>query len=329
MTAGKPTALCILWTMALLLLSISVFAQQASAPAHIVVANDDGVDSPGIAALVDVLAADPGYRVTVVAPADKQSGQGHALVISSEIRAWRHDSIAGCPTWAVDATPATVVGVALSALLADDPPQLVVSGINRGENSGRTAWYSGTIGAAREAVLEGVPAVAISLQLNWSNPEPDFEGAARWAKPVIDAVRDHGLPAGVLLNVNVPLEVSAIRGYRIARMGLARDEINGYEVVREEDGALFLRGKWSPPTEDAPGTDTEALLAGWVSLVPLHLDQTALSALPALDALGLHSTEATGLTTGANLLLWVFPLVLVVLVVALAVVQRRAGSEER
>jgi 5'-nucleotidase len=273
----------------LLAAATGVAADETARPCHVLVANDDGVDAPGLAALAAVLAADPAYRVTVVAPTEVQSGMGHAVVIEGLIRAALHEPVAGSAAWSVDGTPATTVRVALSGILAADPPDLVLSGINRGENVGRIAWYSGTVAAAREAVLAGVPAVAFSLQLDWSDPRPDFAAAARWAKPVVDAVRRQGLPAGVLLNVNIPRATAATRGYRLARMGLAPDQVNRYDLDREEGGQRWYRSRWAPPQERAPGSDTRELDQGWVTVVPLGLDQTELSALPGLLELELSA----------------------------------------
>ncbi len=185
----------------------------AAEPIHVMVSNDDGVDAPGLQAIVALIAADPAYRVTVVAPKHQQSVSGHGLVTRTEIEVVEHAPIAGCPAWSVDATPATVARIGLTALLVDDPPDLIVSGINHGENDGLGAWTSGTVAVAREGALAGIPAVAVSLQLDWSDPKPDFDAAARWAKPVIDAVRTEGLPTGIYLNVNVPLDPAKARGY--------------------------------------------------------------------------------------------------------------------
>jgi 5'-nucleotidase len=272
---------------ALVVAAVWLAAADQPRPYHVLISNDDGVDAPGIAALAAVLAADPAYRVTVVAPAEAQSGMGHALRLEGLIRASAHEAVKGCAAWAVDATPATTVRVALTGILADDPPELVLSGINRGENAGRIAWYSGTVGAAREAVLAGVPAIAFSLELDWSDPKPDFVEAARWAKPIVDAVRLQGLPPGVLLNVNLPREPSSARGYRLAGMGLAADRINRYDLDRREGGVRWYRSRWAPPVETTPGSDTLELGHGWVTVVPLGLDQTAYQALPRLQALEL------------------------------------------
>jgi 5'-nucleotidase len=257
----------------------------APEPYHVMLVNDDGVDAPGLAALAEVLAADSSYRVTIVAPLEHQSGKGHALVIRGEIPAHEREPIAGCTTWAVDATPATVTRVGLSALLADDPPSLVISGINKGENVGRIAWYSGTVGAAREAVMAGFNSIAFSLQLDWENPKPDFATAAALAKTVVDSVRQHGLPEGVYLNVNIPLVPKDAKGYRLSRMGLAPDQLNAYEQVREEDGVRYYKSRWFPPADLEDGTDNLALREGWVTLVPLSLDATDYSAIPVLQDL--------------------------------------------
>ena len=253
----------------------------------------------GLEALVAELVSDPAYRVTVVAPSVQHSGSGHALVIRGEIAVRRHPTILGAVAWAVDATPATTVRIGLATLLVDDPPDLVVSGINRGENVGRAPWYSGTVGAAREAVIAGVPAVAISQQLDWSDPRPDWPVAARWAKAVVDAVRRHGLPDRTLLNVNIPRDASAVRGFRLARMGLAPDAVSRYDVVRRDGDTLWVKSVWSPPVETQRGTDTVALSQGWVSLVPLGLDQTDFDALAALQDLELACGEPSPSTAGA------------------------------
>jgi 5'/3'-nucleotidase len=272
------------WTLAAILLGAAVVAG-AGERCHVMIANDDGIDAPGIEALARVLAADPGYRVTVVAPAQQQSGVGHALTLRRLIQVGPHAEVGGAPAWAVDATPATTVRVGIDTVLAADPPDIVLSGINRGENVGLSAWYSGTLGAAREATVLGVPAVAFSLALDWGDPHPDFTAAARWVKPLVDAIRDGGLPHGVLLNVNIPKDPSAGRGYRLTRSSLAADLKTSYEVVREQDGVRWLTGHWSPPSETDPASDAAALGAGWVTITPLNLDQTDYRAFAALEGL--------------------------------------------
>jgi 5'/3'-nucleotidase len=271
----------------LVLLTGCAAATEAEVPFHVMLVNDDGIDSPGLAAVAAVLTADPGYRVTVVGPAEQQSGVGHAIVIRREIAIKSYGELGGAPAWSVDATPASVTAVGVTVILQDDLPDLVVSGINKGENIGRAAWYSGTLGAAREAVLRGIPAIALSLELDWKDPKPDWKAAAAQAKPLVDMVRSNPLPAGILLNVNFPRDTQAARGYRLASMGLAPDAVSRYEVDREEDGVRFVTSRWAAPVGDEPGTDITALAAGFIPVTPLKLDQTAYTELPGLIEIGI------------------------------------------
>ncbi len=285
----RYTAL-ILPALALLVLpTVLVEAEDtAPQPQHLLVVNDDGIDAPGLAALVEVLSADPAYRITIIAPAEPQSGKGHSMTIRQAIQVSPHEAIFDCPAWAVFATPATTVNLALATLLHEDPPDLVLSGINRGENVGRITWYSGTVGAAREAVLNEVPAIAFSLQLDWDNPQPDYRSAARWAKPVVDAVSSRPLLAGTLLNVNIPHGVDEIRGYRVTTTGLAEDSDSIWTMTLEEQGTRWYEVKrWRPAEDDFPGTDTRSLHGGSVVISPLILDPTAYQALTPLLELDL------------------------------------------
>jgi len=275
----------------LVLLSGCAADIQAQAPTHVMVVNDDGISSPGLAAVAAVIAADPSYRVTVVAPAEQQSGVGHAIVIRREIAIRPHDEVGGAPAWSVDATPASVTAVGLTVVLENDPPDLVVSGINKGENIGRAAWYSGTVGAAREAALRGIPAMALSLELDWADPKPDWASAAKLAKPIVDAIRQSSLPEGILLNVNFPSDTAVARGYRITKLGLAPDAISRYETDREEDGVRFVTSRWAPPEGDEMGTDIAAMAEGFVPITPLALDQTGYSALAGLVQIELERPD--------------------------------------
>ena len=275
----------LLIVMVFAMLAGAVVAEDSIKPYHVMVANDDGIDAPGIAAVVAVLAADPSYRVTVVAPAEQQSVTSHSHVTRREVPVRPHAPMAGAAAWSVGGTPASAVRIGLTGLLVDDVPDLVVSGINRGENNGLGAWTSGTVGAAREAVLVGVPSIALSLQLDWDDPRPDFETAARWCKPIIDAVRKDGLPDRVFLNVNVPRDTLAIKGYRLARMGLTPPAVARFDVMSEEDGITWYRSRWRPaPTAEA-GTDTRAMLDGWVAIAPMGLDQTDYGSFPMIQGL--------------------------------------------
>lgn len=282
------------WKNTMILASVLLCAgcaaeTQAEAPFHVMLVNDDGIDSPGLAAVAAALTADPAYRVTVVAPAEQQSGVGHAIVIRREIAVEPHDRVGGAPAWSVDATPASVTAIGLTVVLENDPPDLVLSGINKGENIGRAAWYSGTLGAAREAVLRGVPAVALSLGLDWSDPKPEWQAAAEWTKLLVDGIRGHRLPDGILLNVNFPVDTAAAHGFRLAGMGLEPDAVSRYEVDREEAGVRFVSSRWAPPEGAAAGTDIRAMADGFIPVTPLGLDQTAYTELPELITIDVWS----------------------------------------
>lgn len=251
---------------------------------HVMVANDDGIDSPGILELARVLAGDPSYRVTVVAPAHQQSGVGHALTLRREVGVKSHDLLPEIAAWAVDATPASTVLLGITTLLKEDRPELVVSGINRGGNLGRSAWISGTVGAAREALFLGIPAVAFSLEVGGESGGPEFEAAARWAKPVIDAVRNAGLPPGVLLNVNIPEDPDAAVGYRLARMDLGPDAEDRFVETRHEGDVRFFKSRWRASESPDAGSDRAALAQGFVAITPLGLDQTEHRAMGVLQS---------------------------------------------
>jgi 5'-nucleotidase len=274
-----------------LMVAAAAPAADAPRPWHVMVTNDDGIEAPGLEAVVRVLVADGAYRVTVVAPAENQSVASNSHVTRRDVALRAHAPIAGAPAWSVDATPASVARLGLTAVLADDRPDLVVAGVNAGENDGLGAWTSGTVAAAREAVLSGIPGVALSLELDWDDPRPDFDAAAAWCRPVIDAIRDHGLPVGVCLNVNVPRDTAAIRGYRVGRMNLAPPAVARFEPVRDEPGVRWFRSRWSPPTDAEPGTDSAALHAGWVAIAALGMDQTSFAAIPFLLTLDLAEPQ--------------------------------------
>lgn len=264
----------------LLLAAGAPLTATAGEPTHVLLTNDDGIDAPGLAAMAAAIAADPGYRLTVVAPKTQQSVSGHSLVTRREVEVRRYGGMADAPAWSVDGTPATVVRIGLTALLVEDPPDLIVSGINYGENDGLGSWVSGTVAAAREGVLNGVPSIAVSLEIEWQDPQPDFAAAASWAKPVIDAVRDQGLPPHVYLNVNVPKDTARVRGFRVARMGLDASAEARYEMSRvDSDGVRWYVNRWRPPEDPEPGRDSHALHQGLVSIAPLGLDHTAEAAV--------------------------------------------------
>jgi len=278
-------------TLTLFALAVAVAAAAAAQTArpHVLVTNDDGIDAPGIAALVDAIKAD--FRVTVAAPSEDQSGTGHGITYRAPVLVEERPGSDGVRRFAVHALPATCVRIAVTALCVQDPPTLVLSGINRGDNAGRSTWVSGTLGAAREGALAGLPAVAFSAVVVHGQ-DPDFAGAARWARLVLDRLRAAGLPAaGSLVKVEIPFPRGTARGVAVTAVGAAPNREDRYEEKAGPNGERLFVSRYAGPATDAAGTDVRALAEGWVTVTPLSLDQTDDRALAALAAVPWSATS--------------------------------------
>jgi 5'-nucleotidase len=233
---------------------------------QILVTNDDGVHAPGLMALAQAM-TELG-SVEIAAPARNQSSTGHKKTLFTEIRIDETQLSNGMPALSVDGSPADCIALAAMGLRSW-PPRLVVSGINRGENMGQDITYSGTVSAALEAALGGVPALAVSLSNIRANAVEDYTEAARVAVIVARTLLQRDLPPLTILNLNVPRGV--VKGLRLTRQGVRiyRDELeqngNRVQIVGE------------PPTGilDEAGTDLWAVHNGYASLTPIHLDMTA------------------------------------------------------
>jgi 5'/3'-nucleotidase len=238
-------------------------AQAPSQPYRILITNDDGVRAPGILAVAEALRgmAD----ITIVAPASNQSGKGHSITIEDPIYVDAVSLPGGLPATSVVATPATCVKVALGALLKQRP-DMVVSGINRGWNLGAVAYVSGTVGAAREAALAGIPAIAASLSAEESN----YTAAAQITRQVVEMARKNGLERGVFLNVNVPAGAAAvIKGIRLTRQS-ALTGVERFEEQRNPRGRRYFWSVWNEPAGDVQGTDVSAVEQGYAAVTPLR-----------------------------------------------------------
>lgn len=242
---------------------------RAVAPQHpyrILVTNDDGVRAPGILAVAQALQSLG--EITIAAPSENQSGKSHSIVTSDPIFVEQVTLTGGLRGYSIVATPATCVKVGVRALMAERP-DLVVSGINRGYNLGLVTYVSGTVGAAREAALMGIPAIASSLAVE----ETNYAAAADLVRQVAQMVRDRGLDAGVLLNVNVPAGPStAIKGLRVTRQSRLSGEEH-FEEQRSPTGRRMFWSIWKEPTGDAEGTDVWAAEHGYAAVTPLRADE--------------------------------------------------------
>jgi 5'-nucleotidase len=247
----------------------------------ILVSNDDGIDAPGIIALAEAL-SDLG-EVFVVAPDREQSAKSHAISLDRPLRVEEREP----NWWAIDGTPADSVYLALHHLLGRRP-DLVASGINRGYNLGSDFFYSGTVAAAVEGAVRGIPAFAMSLG---RGPRAGLEQAARFAHAVAHAILVFGLPPKTLLNVNVPNQAE-LKGYQWTRLGQRayRDQVEVRTDLRGQ--RYFWIGGPEVEVADTPGSDGEAVRAGCVSITPLDLDLTSHELLGSLPGWRLPGFEA-------------------------------------
>jgi len=243
-----------------------------AAPKRLLLTNDDGYSSEGIQVLADAL--EPLAEVWVVAPNSEQSGVSHALTLDRPLRLER----LGERRFAVDGTPTDCVTLAISNLMAESPPDLVVSGINFGGNMGVDVHYSGTVSATFEGVILGYPALAVS-QVRGEGFS--FHFAALYARRLAQWILDNGLPADTLLNVNVP--IGEPKGVKLTRIGVRRYTEGVIEETDPRNRRIYWIGGGEPIWEELPDTDFHEVASGFVSVTPLHLDMTDFRCLKRLE----------------------------------------------
>lgn len=235
----------------------------------ILVSNDDGIDAPGLFVLVQELKKIG--DVTVVAPDKQQSAVGHAITMNFPLRAKevrKHGAFFG---YAVEGTPADSVKLAVKALLKKKP-DLILSGVNHGGNTAISIIYSGTVSAATEGTILGIPSIAISLA---TYGPPDFRYAAKFARKLALLVVKKGLPEGTLLNVNVPpLPEKEIKGVMVTRQGRAVWN-DTFDVRRDPANKEYywLTGALADDDEGL-GFDQSAIRNNFISVTPIHYDLT-------------------------------------------------------
>lgn len=254
----------------------------------LLVSNDDGVFALGIRSLANRL-AEAGHEVMVVCPDQERSATGHGLTLHQPIRAEIVDSLfhPSVKAWACSGTPADCVKLALWALL-DSPPDLVLSGINHGSNLGTDVIYSGTVSAAMEGVIEGIPSIAFSL---CSYTSREFQAAAAFAETLVAQLAKQPLPELLLLNVNVPpVPTEAIAGVKITRQGVRR-YVDVFEKRTDPRGKTYywLAGEVLEDVEEVPDaiedapTDVQAVRENYISITPLQYNLTSAKGLGQLQ----------------------------------------------
>ena len=248
----------------------------SAAPSRtILLTNDDGIDAPGLAALERSLSGLG--RLVVVAPDREQSGASHALTLGRPLRVMPR----GDGRFQVDGTPADCVHLGVFHLTGGRPPDLVVSGINRGANLGDDVTYSGTVAGALEGTLLHVPSIALSAEIDGSG-SARFDVAAALARTLAERVLWGGLPANVFLNVNVPR--GEARGVRVTRQGTRTYRAAAIERLDPSGRPYYwIGGADMVPAGEEDG-DHEALRQGYVSISPLHANMTHAASMPALAA---------------------------------------------
>lgn len=237
----------------------------------ILLTNDDGINAPGLAALVESISQIG--EVIVVAPATEMSAVGHAITLSDPLRVTEFKKNGHFFGYAVSGTPADCVKIAYWALLKDKPkPNLIISGINLGSNTGINTIYSGTVSAATEGAILRLPSFAISLA---TFVKPDFSAAARFAQKFAQIIVEKRIPIGVYFNINVPaIPLEKITGVQVTRQGMA-NYIEDFQVRKDprERNYYWLTGE-KMEIELDEDVDDRAILQNKISITPVHYDLT-------------------------------------------------------
>ncbi len=243
---------------------------------NILLTNDDGINAWGLQALIKSVPA--GMKVAVAAPATERSASSHSISLGQKLRIESFEK-KGVLQYAVHGTPADCVKFALAGI-PNFKPDLIFSGINQGANTGVSVYYSGTISAAREGFINGIPAVAISLA---SNSFSDFSASAGIARQIMQGYEAGCFPKNVMLNINVPpLKAGEIRGIKVTKQAASRF-IEEFIPEKEHGDKKVYTLAGEIEVINADGTsDEEAVMDGFISITPLKLDLTEYEALPLL-----------------------------------------------
>lgn len=249
----------------------------------ILLTNDDGVHATGLKVL-EAIARTISDDITIVAPSEEQSGAGHSLTLTRPLRLRR----LGERRYSVTGTPTDSVMMALAKIMADSPPDLILSGVNRGANLGEDVTYSGTVSAAMEGALAGVRSIALSQVYAKEGMGDDvpFAAAQAWGEKVLRPLIEAPLAPRTLVNVNFPaLAADQVKGVRVVSQGLrdyGRTKIVSGRDPRGYEYHWFALG----PTISTPAhsTDLEAVAEGYIAVTPLHLDMTHFESMGTLEA---------------------------------------------
>ena len=268
-----------------LLICVFVFDSPADAQSYrVLLSNDDGIESPLLAALKQELEALPGVEVLVSAPHENQSGASQAtgpnrLTVD---RVYRDGELFG---YAVHGEPAEAVRFGIVMLAGDEGFDLVVSGINDGTNVGNVSHHSGTVGAAFEGEYQGIPSIAISQESRGG----DTERSARFAATLVQRYQREGAPLGMVLSVNIP--AGELKGVRVRPMGDSYLKTVDYEIQSEsENSTTYQRRRIRVPATDS-GSDTFSYQDGYIVITPLKFDWTDHESIGEVESWGLRLVD--------------------------------------
>lgn len=251
---------------------------------RILLTNDDGVHAPGLKVLEEI-ARTLSDDIWIVAPSEEQSGAGHSLTLTRPLRIRKH----GEQHYSVTGTPTDAVMMAVRHLMKDCPPDLVLSGVNRGANLAEDVTYSGTVSAAMEGAISGIRSIALSqvYSKEGMGDEVPFACAAAWGEKVLRPLLALPVQTKMLININFPaLAPDDVKGVRVVRQGF--HDVDRAHIVECQDPRGYRYYWFGLGLSDAapPGTDLEAIRDGYISVTPLHYDLTHDASLATLaDAL--------------------------------------------
>ena len=245
----------------------------------ILLTNDDGYSAPGIQILYETLRSY--HEIILAAPDREKSAVGHGITLNEPIRIDKINLNGGGEGYAVTGTPADCVKLGLFKLCTT-PPDLVISGINPGSNTGVNINYSGTVGAAREAALNGLSSMAVSVK---RGKTVDFQGMSRFIGDLVDKVCDYGLPAGTFLNINAPdISLDDVRGVKITRQASNNLSKQFEKRIDPKDRSYYWYDSISQ-VDSEPDTDVNALSQNYISITPIQCDITDYKAMRELSGL--------------------------------------------
>lgn len=239
---------------------------------RILLSNDDGVFAPGLAVLQDI-ARSVSDDVWIVAPHEEQSGKARAVTLNAPVRVRQEDE----KRFAVTGTPADAVLLAVKDILKDQPPDLILSGVNRGQNIAEDTSQSGTVAAAIEGMHLGVPSIAFSQARNLRRGEEiPWETGRVWGPRVLKGLLKAGWPRNVVINVNFPDRLPQdVAGVEVTAQGFRDESISSLDKRTDlRGGDYFWIGYTGKLSEPPQGTDLRAIYDGRISVTPLHIDMT-------------------------------------------------------